>query len=40
MVLGFTTTCAIGANHHISLEFEFRSWRSVFHTTLFDNVCQ
>jgi len=26
MVVGFTTTRAITANHHLSCEFESRSW--------------
>jgi len=38
MVVGFTTTCAISAYHHLSFEFEFRSWRSVLDTTLCDKV--
>ena len=40
MVVGFTTTCAISANHHKSCEFEHRSWRGVLDTTLCDKVCQ
>ena len=40
MVAGFTTTVAISAYHHQRCEFEPRSWRGVFHTTLFDKVCQ
>ena len=40
MVVGFTTTCAINAYHHKSCEFEPRSWRGVFDTTLCDKVCQ
>jgi len=27
MVVGFTTTCASSANHHLSCEFESRSWQ-------------
>jgi hypothetical protein len=40
MVFGFTTTCAIGAYHHWSCEFEPRSWRGVLDTTLCDKVRQ
>jgi hypothetical protein len=40
MVVGFTNTCAIGANHHQSCEFEPRSWRGVLDTTLCDKVRQ
>ena len=40
MVVGFTTTCAISAYHHLSCEFETRSWRGVLDTTLCDKVCQ
>ena len=40
MVVGFTTTCAISAYHHLSCEFEPRSWRGVVDTTLCDKVCQ
>jgi hypothetical protein len=40
MVVGFTNTCAIGANHHQSCEFEPRSWRCVLDTTLCDKVHQ
>jgi hypothetical protein len=40
VVVGFTTTCAIGACHHYCCEFGSRSWRSVLKTTLCDNVCQ
>jgi hypothetical protein len=36
MVVGFTTTCAISSNHHLSYEFESRSWRGVLDTTLWD----
>jgi hypothetical protein len=36
MVVGFTTTCAISSNHHLSCEFESRSWRGVLNTTLWD----
>ena len=40
MVVGFTNTCAIGANHHQSCEIELRSWRGVLDTTLCDKVHQ
>ena len=40
MVVGFTTTYAIGVYHHWSCEFEPRSWRGVLYTTLCDKVCQ
>jgi hypothetical protein len=40
MIVGFTTTYAISAYHHWSCEFEPRSWRSVFDTTLCDKACQ
>jgi len=40
MVVGFTTTCAISAYHHLSCEFEPRSLRDVLDTTLCDKVCQ
>jgi len=40
MVVGFTTTCAISAYHHLSCEFEPRSWWDVLDTTLCDKVCQ
>jgi hypothetical protein len=40
MVVGFTTTCAISAHHHLSCEFESRSWRGVLDSTLCDKVCQ
>ena len=36
MVVGFTTTYAISANHHQRCEFESRPWRSVTDTTLCD----
>ena len=39
MVVGFTTTYAISAYHHCC-ELEFRSWRGVLDTTLYDKVCQ
>ena len=38
--VGFTTTCAISAYHHLSCEFELRSWQHILHTTLCDKVCQ
>ena len=37
---GFTTTCAISANHHHIVEFEHRSGRGVLDTTLCDKVCR
>ena len=40
IVVGFITTCAISAYHHLSCEFEPRSWRGVLDTTLCDQVCQ
>ena len=40
MVVGYTTTYAISANHHCSCEFRSRSWRGALHTTLCDKVCQ
>ena len=40
MVVGFTTTCAISGYHHLSFEFESRSWRDLFDSTLCDEVCQ
>jgi hypothetical protein len=40
IVVGFTTTCAISACHHSICEFEPRSWRGVFDTTLCDKICQ
>jgi len=36
MVVGFTITYTISANHHSSCEFESRSWRGVLDTTLCD----
>ena len=39
-VVGFTTTFAISAYHHLSCEFESCSWRGVLDTTLCDKVCQ
>jgi hypothetical protein len=40
MVVEFTTTCAISVYHHLSWEFEPRSWRDAVDTTLCDKVCQ
>ena len=40
MIVGFTTTYAISAYHHLSCEFESSSWRGVLDTTLCDKVCQ
>jgi hypothetical protein len=40
MVIGFTTTTiAISSYHHLSCEFESRSWRGVLDKTLCDKVC-
>jgi hypothetical protein len=38
MVVGFTTTCAISAYHHLSCEFELRSCQGVLDTILCDKV--
>ena len=38
MVVGFPTSCAISAYHHLSCEFESHSWRDVLNTTLCDKV--
>ena len=38
MVVGFITTCAIGAYHHKCCEFESHSWRGVLNTTLRNKV--
>ena len=32
VVIGFTTTCAIGVYHHLSCEFQPRSWRVALDT--------
>jgi hypothetical protein len=40
MIVGFTTTYAIGAYLHTGKEFESRSLRDVLNTTLCDKVCQ
>jgi hypothetical protein len=40
MVVGFTTTYAISAYRHRCCEFESRSGRREFDTTLCDKVCQ
>ena len=40
MLIGFTTTYAIRANHHKRCGFEFRSWQGVLDTILCDKVCQ
>ena len=40
MVVGFTTTSGISANHHLRWEFESHSWRGVLNTTLCDQVYQ
>jgi hypothetical protein len=39
-LVGFTTTYAISAYHHLSYEFGYQSWRGVPDTTLCDKVCQ
>ena len=38
MVVGFTTTCEISADHSQSCEFESHSWRRVLDTTFYDQV--
>ena len=40
MVVGYTTTCTISAYHHLSCEYEPRSWQGVLDTILCDKVCQ
>ena len=40
MVVGFTTTYANSAYHHISCEFDSHSWKGVLDTTLCDKVFQ
>ena len=40
MVVGYRTIYAISSYHHLSCEFEPRSWQDVLDTTLFDKVCQ
>ena len=40
MVVGFTTTCPIGASHHLNCEIESHWWQDVVDTTLCDIVCQ
>ena len=40
IVVGFTTTHAISAYHHLRCEFESYSWRGVLDTALCDKVCQ
>ena len=40
MVVRFTINCVICAYHHLSFEFESRSWWGVLYTTLWDQVCQ
>ena len=40
MVVGFTTTWAFSAYHHLSCEFNSRSWWGIIDTTLCDKVCQ
>jgi hypothetical protein len=40
MVVGFTTTYAMNAHHHLSCEFESHSLWGVLDTTWCDKVCQ
>ena len=40
VVIRFTTIFANSVYHRLSGEFEFRSWKGVLHTTLWDKVCQ
>ena len=40
MLVGFSTTCAISAYHHLSCEFKPCSWWGVLDTTLCEKVCQ
>jgi len=40
MVVGCTPTYAISAYHHLSCDFESRSWRGLLDTALCDKVCQ
>ena len=40
MIVGFTTICAINAYHHLSCDFESRSWRGVLYATLWYKICQ
>jgi hypothetical protein len=40
MIVGFTTTCAHSAYHHLSCEFEPHSLRGVLDTTSCDKDCQ
>jgi len=39
MVVRITTTCAISVYHHLSCEFESRSWRGVLDATACDKMC-
>ena len=39
MIDGYATNCAINAYHHLSCDFEPRSWRGVFYATFY-KVCQ
>ena len=39
MAVGFTTTWAVSAYHHLSCEFESHSWRGVLYTTICHKVC-
>ena len=40
IVVGFTTTYAIGAYHRLSCEFELHPLKGILYTTLCDKVCQ
>ena len=40
IVIGFTTTYATIAYHHLSCEFKHRSWRGLLDTRLCDQICQ
>jgi hypothetical protein len=40
ILVGFITTCAINAYHHLSCEFKSHLWRGVLDTTLCNKVCQ
>ena len=40
MIVVFTTTYAISTYHHLSCEFESRSWQGTLDTTFCDKVCQ
>ena len=40
IVVGFTTTYATIAYHHLSCEFKYRSWWGLLDTRLCDKICQ